>query len=322
MLKVKNISFSYNESKTISNIDFVAKTGENIALIGESGCGKSTLLKLIYGLYDVENGTISWNNEPILGPKFHLIPGHFKMKYLAQDYDLMPYTTVAENIGSFLSNVNLIQKKAKIQELLHLVEITEFADTKVRFLSGGQQQRVALAKVLALEPELLLLDEPFSQIDAYRKNNLSRNLYAYLKQKQITCIVASHDSSDVLSFSDSTIVLKNGQIVQNGNSKEVHQNPINQYVANLFGEVNDVKVHLLIPFSDSEKTILIYSHELKIVDESKFKVQVQKCYFRGSHYLIESKNGNETIYFENSFAINENEIVFLGIDLETIQSRL
>ena len=166
-----------------------------MAIIGESGCGKSTLLKLIYGLYDCDKGVLSWKSEPILGPKFHLIPGMPYMKYLAQDFDLMPFISVAENVGKYLSNFFPEEKQARIAELLEIVEMTNYANTKAKFLSGGQMQRVALAKVLALEPEVLLLDEPFSHIDNFRKNSLRRKLFAYLKQKNITCIVATHDLS-------------------------------------------------------------------------------------------------------------------------------
>src|SRR5690606_26315476 len=181
---------------------FSLQKGNNLAIIGESGCGKSTILKLIYGLYDLNQGSIFWNDIQVLGPKFNLIPGMEFMKYLAQDFDLMPFITVAENIGKYLSNFYPEEKKQRIEELLELVEMTAFRDIKAKYLSGGQMQRVALARVLALEPEVLLLDEPFSHIDNFRKNSLRRNLFAYLKQKNITTLVATHDSTDVLSFAD------------------------------------------------------------------------------------------------------------------------
>ena len=114
MLQVQNISFSYRDSVTINNISFSLEKGKNLAIIGESGCGKSTLLKLIYGLYDLEEGQIFWNKLEVLGPKFHLIPGMDFMKYLAQDFDLMPFITVAENIGKYLSNFYPEQKKERI----------------------------------------------------------------------------------------------------------------------------------------------------------------------------------------------------------------
>ncbi len=184
MLQVQNISFGYDEKTIIHNINFTVKRGNNIAVIGESGCGKSTLLKLIYGLYDLNEGQIFWDKNEVLGPKFHLVPGSPFTKYMSQDFDLMPYITVAENVGKYISNVNPDLKKQRIQELLEIVEMTGYANVKARFLSGGQQQRVALARVLALEPEILLLDEPFSHIDNFRKNALRRNLFAYLKSQR------------------------------------------------------------------------------------------------------------------------------------------
>ena len=222
MLEIKNISFTYIENPVIQDVSFKIAKGQNVAVIGESGCGKSTLLKLLYGLYNLDNGEILYNDIPILGPKFNLIPGEDYIKYLAQDFDLMPYITVEENIGKFLSNIYKDKKKARVQELLEMVEMTEFAKVKAKYLSGGQQQRVALARVLALEPEILLLDEPFSQIDSFRKNSLRRNLFNYFKKKEITCIIATHDSTEALSFSDETIVLQNGKLIAKGSSRELY----------------------------------------------------------------------------------------------------
>src|SRR6218665_1563259 len=148
MLKVKNISFSYQEKITIDSLSFELEKGSNLAIIGESGCGKSTLLKLIYGLYDLDEGHVFWNDTEVLGPKYNLIPGMDYMKYLAQDFDLMPFITVAENVGKYLSNIYKDKKDQRVAELLEIVEMTEFANVKAQFLSGGQMQRVALARVL------------------------------------------------------------------------------------------------------------------------------------------------------------------------------
>ena len=235
MLKVKNISFSYEEKPIIDTISFELDKARNIAIIGESGCGKSTLLKLIYGLYDLNEGQLFWNDTEVLGPKHNLIPGMDFMKYLAQDFDLMPFITVAENVGKYLSNFYPEQKNERIAELLEIVEMTDYANIKAKNLSGGQMQRVALARVLALEPEVLLLDEPFSHIDNFRKNSLRRKLFAYLKEKQITTIFATHDSSDVLSFADDVLILKDGKIIEEGNPKTIYDNPKNKYIASLFG---------------------------------------------------------------------------------------
>jgi len=295
MLKVQNISFSYKESPTIESISFTLEKGNNLAVIGESGCGKSTLLKLIYGLYDLNEGQIFWNQTEVLGPKYHLIPGMDFMKYLAQDFDLMPFITVAENVGKYLSNIYPEKKSERIAELLAIVEMTELANVKAKFLSGGQMQRVAIARVLALEPEVLLLDEPFSHIDNFRKNSLRRKLFAYLKEKKITCIVATHDSTDVLSFADEVLILESGKMIESGIPKTIYETPKNKYIASLFGDVNEIMI--------DGKKVFAYPHQLEIAEKSDLQVEVMASYFRGSHYLIEAKYNKEILFFESKEAI-------------------
>jgi ABC-type Fe3+/spermidine/putrescine transport system ATPase subunit len=312
MLEIKDISFTYIDKPVIENVSFTITKGQNTAIIGESGCGKSTLLKLIYGLYDLDSGAITYDENPILGPKYNLVPGEDYIKYLAQDFDLMPYITVEENVGKFLSNMYPEQKKARVQELLDMVEMTAFAKVKAKFLSGGQQQRVALARVLALEPEIILLDEPFSQIDSFRKNSLRRNLFRYLKDKGVTCIIATHDSTDALSFSDETIVVQNGKVVAKGNSKSLYENPANKYIASLFGEVNELKLSQLIDLEDDEDAnLLLYPHQLKVVDNAIMKAVVKQCYFKGSHYLVKAAFERRAIFFEHDSELELNQEVFL-----------
>jgi ABC-type Fe3+/spermidine/putrescine transport system ATPase subunit len=305
MLKVQNISFSYLKNKPIlKDLSFKIPEGTHVSLIGESGCGKSTLLKLMYGLHDLNAGEIFWKDSQVLGPAYNLVPGHDSMKYLAQDFDLMPYITVAENVGSYLSNSNLKEKKVRISELLAMVEMSAFSNVKAKLLSGGQQQRVALAKAIASEPEVLLLDEPFSQIDNFRKNTLRRNLFTYLKNKNITCIVATHDKTDALSFADMTLVLKEGQLIAQNAPKDLYENPVNKYVASLFGEVNELRASLFPDMETSQETILVYPHQLKVDETSDFKVTVQQNYFKGSQYLIVAKHGETDVFFE-SFEVLE-----------------
>lgn len=305
MLAVKNISFSYDNQPNLHSISFGLTKGKNLALIGESGCGKSTLLKLLYGLYDLEEGQIFWNETEVLGPKFHLIPGMPFMKYLAQDFDLMPFITVAENVGKYLSNFFPEEKQSRIAELLEIVEMTQYADVKAKLLSGGQMQRVALARVLALEPEVLLLDEPFSHIDNFRKNSLRRKLFAYLKEQNVTCIVATHDSTDVLAFADEVAIMREGKIIERGIPKFIYENPKDNYVASLFGDVNEIEI--------SGKLQFVYPHQLKVSMSSDLKVEVVNSYFRGSHYLIEAKFGNQILFFENVTEIEIGKDVYLEL---------
>ncbi len=303
MLSVQNLSFSYLENKTLNDISFSLEKGKVLSIIGESGCGKSTLLKLIYGLYDLDEGSVFWNENEILGPKFNLIPGMEFIKYLAQDFDLMPFITVAENVGKYLSNFFPEEKKARIKELLEIVEMSDYANVKAKFLSGGQMQRVAIARVLALEPEMLLLDEPFSHIDNFRKNTLRRKLFAYLKEKNITTLVATHDSMDVLSFADEVVVMKNGKIVESGQPNYIYNNPKDFYVASLFGDVNQIHI--------DGKIMLLFPHQLKVVDSSDLKVNVRNNFFKGSHYLVESEFDSQVVFFESEKEIPLGSIVFL-----------
>lgn len=313
MLELKNISFTYIHDIVIENVSFSISKGKNVAIIGESGCGKSTLLKLIYGLYDLDEGEIWYENKPIRGPKYNLIPGEDYIKYLAQDFDLMPFTTVEENIGSFLSNIYKDKKKARVQELIEMVEMTDFAKTKVKYLSGGQKQRVALARVLALEPELLLLDEPFCQIDSFRKNTLRRNLFSYLKEKQITCIIATHDSTEALSFSDETIVMQSGKVIAKDNPKIVFGNPSNKYIASLFGEVNELKLSQINSIKGKDEIILRYPHQLKMDKNGTLKVIVMQSFFKGNHYLIQANFAGQMIFFEHDLELESNQEVTLNV---------
>ena len=314
MLDIQNISFTYTDKPVIKDVSFTIEKGQNIAIIGESGCGKSTLLKLMYGLYNLDEGKIFYNEKPILGPKYNLIPGMPYMKYLAQDFDLSPFETVAENVGKFLSNGFANMKKLRVQELLEMVEMESFSNVKAKFLSGGQQQRVALVRVLALEPEVILLDEPFSQIDAFRKNALRRNLFKYLKQKGITCIIATHDSTDALSFADEAIVMRNGELIVKDNPIKIYEDPESKYVASLFGEVNEVPTHLLLSYDDETHKTLVYPHQFKMVGESRLPVKIRRTYFRGNHYLIETVYKRQLVFFESEIDLPIEQEIFLGLN--------
>lgn len=301
MLQVKNISFSYKKTPVLKSISFNAKPGEHISVIGESGSGKSTLLKLLYGTYDITDGQILWKNQEILGPKHNLIVGPEYMKYVAQEFDLMPFTSVSENIGEFLSNFYPEEKQKRSKELLEVVELTAFADTKVKLLSGGQKQRVALARAMAKQPEIILLDEPFSHIDNFKKQSLRRSLFKYLKDKNITCIVATHDKADVLPFSNQMIVLHEAKIMANNTPQQLYKNPQNTLIASFFDEFNMIDGSI------------VYAHQLKVVDQSHLKAKVKQSYFKGHYYLIEAELHGNTVFFESDHQYDKNKMVFLKI---------
>ncbi len=301
MLQVKNIYFSYDKTPVLKDVSFILKQGEHLSIIGESGSGKSTLLKVLYGEFDIAKGTIFWSDKRVLGPKYNLVVGCDFMKYVAQEFDLMPFTSVEENIGKFLSNFFPEEKKERVAELLEVVELTNFSNTKVKVLSGGQKQRVALARALAKQPEILLLDEPFSHIDNFKKQSLRRNVFRYLKEKEITCIVATHDKEDVLGYADTMVVLNNNQIEASDTPNNLYNNPKTPLIASFFGEFNSI---------DEE---IVYANQLKIVEHSNLKVTVNQSYFKGSYYLIEAHLNDELVFFENDLELEINQEVYLEI---------
>ncbi|OUS01551.1 ABC transporter ATP-binding protein [Flavobacteriales bacterium 33_180_T64] len=299
MLNVKNLTFSYNKTPVLKDISFEINPGENFAVIGESGSGKSTLLKALYGEFDLSFGEVFWKETEIFGPKHNLVIGYDFMKYVAQEFDLMPFISVEENIGKFLSNFFPEEKLKRTAELLEVVELTTFAKTKVKSLSGGQKQRVALARALAKQPEIILLDEPFSHIDNFKKQSLRRRVFNYLKEKNITCVVATHDKDDVLGFADQMIVLHNNKIQANAKPEQLYYNPKTPLVASFFGEFNIINKGIF------------YAHQLKIVEKSNLKATVIRSYFKGNYYLIEAVLNNQNVFFENETKLENNQKVFL-----------
>ncbi len=301
MLQIKNLSFGYTNTDVLSHLDFTVGIGENLAIIGESGSGKSTLLKLIFGEYDLEQGEIFWKDTKILGPKFNLVIGYDFMKYVSQEFDLMPYTSVEENIGKHLSRFYPEEKEKRTEELVKVVELEAFAKTKVKNLSGGQKQRVAIARALAKEPEILLLDEPFSHIDNFKKQSLRRSVFNYLKQQQITCIVASHDKNDVLGFADQMIVLNNKKIIAKNTPQNLHDNPESPLIASFFGEFSVIN------------NDIFYAHQLKIVEHSGFKATVKQSYFNGQTWLIEAKFKDASIFIEHNNTLENKSSIYFDI---------
>jgi iron(III) transport system ATP-binding protein len=301
MLQIKNLSFKYTETIVLDAISLIVTTSEHLSIIGESGSGKSTLLKLIYGEYDLNEGDIFWKDTQILGPKFNLVVGYDFMKYVAQEFDLMPFISVEENIGKHLSNFFPEEKRERVDELLKVVELSEFAKTKVKTLSGGQKQRVALARALAKQPEVLLLDEPFSHIDNFQKQSLRRSVFSYLKAKNIACIVATHDSEDVLGYADKMVVLHKAKIIAQDTPHALYKNPETPLIASFFGEFNVIN------------NDIIYSHQLKVSEHSDMEVTAKNSYFKGSYYLIQSEFNGKAIFFEYHKSIPKGESVFLKI---------
>jgi len=322
MLRVDHVSFAYDKTTVLKDINFQVAMGEHVAIMGESGCGKSTLLKIIYGLLHIKIGEVRWQKTPVKGPLYNLVPGEPYMKYLSQDFDLMPFTTVEENISEFLSVSYPKELKERTDELLEMMEMVDYAGAKVKNLSWGQQQRVALARVLAQKPILLLLDEPFSHIDNFRKNSLRRNLYDYLKRQGITCLTATHDHNDVLPFANRILVLKDEQIIADEAILQLYKNPKNLYIASLFGEANKIPINVIKSYADTKRRIIVYAHEFKVSQSSGLPVIIKDAYPMGSYYLVKGVYEGQNIYFNSEKALDKDTEIFLNVSIDTINQRL
>ncbi len=268
LLTKVNKTYHGHTQAGVFDVDLSIEKGSFIAILGESGSGKSTLLKLIYGLLSPDSGEVSFNGQRIWGPEEKLIPGHDEMKMIAQDFNLNTYARVYDNISSMLSNTDLEAKKRKTLDMMELLRIDHLAERRAADLSGGEQQRVAIARALITEPEVLLLDEPFSQVDVVMRKQLRADLKRLSVQLGITMIMVSHDPFDGLSLADQLILIRNGKILQQGHPKEIIEKPKNAYVANLLAEANIIhpaqaKAWLNLNLTDTER-LAIYPHEISI----------------------------------------------------------
>lgn len=301
MLEIHNLNFSFQRNQTVlSDINFRLKKGEILSVLGESGSGKSTLLKLIYGLEDVASGQILYNEKVVTGPKFNLVPGHPQMKFVPQEFDLLDSITVGENVGKYLSNFDLPYKRENIIKALEVVKMDDLMSEVPSKLSGGQRQRVSIARALATNPEMLLLDEPYSHLDQPLKFEIRRNIWTWAKETNCTLILTSHDSNDALGFSDQVVILKNGRIMQQDPPEKLRNQPTTEYVAGLLGEysvLNSEAMKILFQTEIPENKIaIIYPEEISKKENGQ-RFEITDVRYRGRDYLVEAEESGYKVKF-------------------------
>jgi iron(III) transport system ATP-binding protein len=217
-IKIENLSFKYNNSKTniVNNFNMEMEKGEILCILGESGSGKSTVLRIISGLEIPSNGRVIIDKHSIVDKNIFIQPEMRGIGMVFQDYALFPHMTVAENIKFGLKKFSKVEKQNRIEEMLELVNLQEFSTRYPYELSGGQQQRVAIARAVAPKPSLLLLDEPFSNLDAHLQGKIREDLKNILNKTGTTSIFVTHDKEDAKCIADKVIVLKQGEVIQSG----------------------------------------------------------------------------------------------------------
>ena len=216
---LRTLTKSYDSHVALQEFNLELAKGEFVSIIGESGSGKSTLLRIAAGLLTQTGGEVLLDGKKIENPEQKLVPGYDEIKLIHQDYQLFPNTSVEENITRPLLNYEENYRNQRVGHLLDRLGLTPYKDRLPRQLSGGKQQKVAIAQALAVEQEVLLLDEPFSHLDAIQKRKLIYELKELLCEMGTTVIFVTHDLDDALWFTDSLVVLQKGKITQKGNSK-------------------------------------------------------------------------------------------------------
>lgn len=246
-LQVQNLSKSYRNgpAPAVRDVSFELPEGKLLSLVGESGSGKTTLLRLLAGLETPESGTISLDGRLLSSPAAVVPPEQRGIGLVFQHHALFPHLTVEKNIGFGLRHLSRDERLAVIAQLLALVGLAKFGARYPHELSGGERQRIALARALAPEPRLLLLDEPFSSLDARLRQTVRDDTRAILKERGATALFVTHDTGDALSIADRIVVLKHGQLQQDGAPPEVYHAPANAYVASFFGTCNFLPMHSL-----------------------------------------------------------------------------
>ncbi|NOI29198.1 ABC transporter ATP-binding protein [Vibrio coralliilyticus] len=235
-LSINNLTCKYDEQTTVlESLSLEVEHGEIVCLLGASGCGKTTLLKSIAGLLPLSSGSMSLNCMTIDDGKHWLPPEQRNIGMIFQDYALFPHLTVEENVAFGLKALANGDRKAKVAEMLELVHLTGFEERYPHQLSGGQQQRVAIARSLAYKPDLLLLDEPFSNIDTQVRHELIAEIRKIFKKHGVTAIFVTHSREEAFAFADKMAVMNHGVIEQYGTASELYYQPSSKFVADFLG---------------------------------------------------------------------------------------
>ncbi len=231
-------SFSADGPRVVNGVTFDVAEGEIFALLGPSGCGKTTTLRLLAGFEKPDGGRISVRGVPLDGGGRRVPPEKRGIGFVFQDYALFPHLNVTENVMFGLSDVPRGERKARAREALERVGLSELGLRPTHTLSGGQQQRVALARALAPRPALLLLDEPFSNLDAGLRQATRDEVRELLKDAGMTAVLVTHDQEEALSFADRLAVMRDGRIEQVGAPEAIYHRPKNCFVAQFLGRTN------------------------------------------------------------------------------------
>lgn len=314
-LSIENMKVILGQREIVKALNFSLQEGEIACLLGPSGCGKTTALRTIAGFESVKDGKIILNGQVLSTATNHIAPHVRQIGMVFQDYALFPHLTVSKNIAFGLRGMNQQDKQKRVTELLDLINLSQYGDYYPHQLSGGQQQRIAIARALAPKPQLLLLDEPFSNLDADLRTTLAQEVRQLLKKEKITAILVTHDQEEAFVFSDKIGLLSEGVLQQWDEPENLFNRPCNPMVAEFFGKgqwlkatvVDDVTLSSILgdhPYQEphgfeagNNVCLLVRTQNVICSEQDSCNATVAKTEFRGEyirHYLI-LENGEQLI---------------------------
>lgn len=299
-LQVQQVSVCYGAQSVVEQVSFELAQGQIGCLLGASGCGKTTLLRSLAGLEPLSSGAIVLHGQLLSQVQRLVPPQQRQMGMVFQDYALFPHLNVAENIQFGLRDADRTSKRQRVNELLSLVRLDSLGQRRLHELSGGQQQRVALARALAPQPKLLLLDEPFSNLDVLLRAQLAQEVREILKASQTTAILVTHDQHEAFAMADQIGFMQQGRLLQWDTPYKIYHQPVSAAVANFVGEgvliagqMQGSRVHTALglfqplqPQPDGQAVqVLIRPDDIVHDDASPLQAKVLQRAFRGAEFL-------------------------------------
>ena len=305
IIRARSVTKSYGSEIVLSDFNLDVWNGSIVGILGISGSGKTTALRLLAGFDKPDSGIIEMRNRVISSEDTFLPPEERNVGMVFQDYALFPHLNVEKNISFGLSRDEI--KSGRLEEVLSMCNLETYRNKFPQELSGGQQQRVSLARALAPKPEVILLDEPFTSLDAHMARDLREEVVSLLRQTETTAIIVTHDQEEALSVCDVVSVLENGSVIQSATPQEIYLNPVSQTVANSVGDPNILKgfsvdgrvetsLGTFVTAYNGALDVSIRPECIELLLDSEGSYVVKECTFYGHDQVISFQNSKGEVF--------------------------
>lgn len=305
IIRARSVAKSYGSEKVLSDFNLDIWNGSIVGILGISGSGKTTALRLLAGFDKPDSGIIEMRDRVISSQETFLPPEERNVGMVFQDYALFPHLNVEKNISFGLSRDEI--KSGRLEEVLSMCNLETYRNKFPQELSGGQQQRVSLARALAPKPEVILLDEPFTSLDAHMARDLREEVISLLRQTETTALIVTHDQEEALSVCDVVSVLENGSVIQSATPQEIYLNPVSQTVANSVGDPNILKgfsidgrvetsLGTFVTAYNGALDVSIRPECIELLLDSEGSYIVKDCTFYGHDQVVSFQNSKGEVF--------------------------